>query len=513
MGLNIDMTISPLSQPASDWSKAAIGGRFSRLPLEEQTVVLSQIASLLLSSKEEIDYFSKVTPFISPILVKKVFLLISEDVKCAIIDRIFRLFASSDMPSPQRRQFINHLADLKRGINVFDYQIFAMEHASQILGGCMGLESHHQGVSGANFPVILPFSKSNSNPRIHDEDLTTLLAGTSHFGKYGKIDASDKAQKSEISFEDFYKEAFACKFAGNPEQITTHLIKSLNSRKRLIYLLQTLLENEEAIQEIARRSYWHDLGKLRIPLILVGDLSVVLHIWECSPQFNENDEYRHNHHASFASYIALGRVEHFLYKSRCASDSEIALFRDFCKKLETLDDQMKKCILFSLRDIHSSGQSHPIYDSIINDHLLGEAGAGSTNNYRTLLMDKKQLAQQLRMNEEQVEVVAGITPSYLTTLGEGLESSPDYLVLKPPMIDYLQSGDSYFLSGNLIHKFIANSNLSPTVTLVVRKGRTYYSSMLKAQLSIEKPKRKRIENPKDLIERLQQLISKLQTVE
>merc|ERR1712146_633959 len=39
--------------------------------------------------------------------------------------------------------------------------------------------------------------------------------------------------------------------------------------------------------------------------------------------------------------------------------------------------------------------------------------------------------------------------------------------LAPPIVEHLVPGDSYFLEGNVVHKFVAKR---PTVTVVVRKG-------------------------------------------
>lgn len=94
------------------------------------------------------------------------------------------------------------------------------------------------------------------------------------------------------------------------------IIEALSQPQTLCALLEQLLLNEKALEEVQRNSYYHKNGFRKLVLLKNADFKLRLHLWEANNE--KPQENIHDHRWNFASRLLAGSFQTTIWEEDAA---------------------------------------------------------------------------------------------------------------------------------------------------------------------------------------------------
>lgn len=248
------------------------------------------------------------------------------------------------------------------------------------------------------------------------------------------------------------------------------------SSENMIGLFNDILSTPDWLEEIAKRSYIHSQGFLKIILLDGREGSgykLRLHIWDMDviskfgAPFAED---KHEHRWDFVSTLLRGKIENHRYTISKANSEEEKLYQEFEKKALSLPLKERKYVanlldLVEVKDLdqNSSGIRQYLY------HAYGMTGEDA----------RDELKKGFDLTNEEVDSLVTLLVKQSNTrepkTGQEVYKRESLLSFRLKDIEMYKSGDSYFHPIELGHRLFLDPK-DPPATLIctspVREGST-----------------------------------------
>lgn len=179
-------------------------------------------------------------------------------------------------------------------------------------------------------------------------------------------DLFDVPRQNE-NYSNLSKRLFAGVSAYGVTEDFAQKVLSQVSRQDLADFLQSLMLDEESLNQLAQRSYYHPNGFLKLQLVVRDGVKVRLHYW--SKDLNSAEENVHNHRWRLASKVMHGKLRSELF-SPVETQGQVNTDLDFEQEQLTLRMYRK-----NLGDHAAQGEVYGDYAVQKTNEIIRNQGA------------------------------------------------------------------------------------------------------------------------------------------
>lgn len=269
---------------------------------------------------------------------------------------------------------------------------------------------------------------------------------------------SDKKFVSNLKtikdLEEKAKKLFTKYEQPNAQQFHEELMNYITPQA-LISSLESVLEDDKLLDEMASRSYIHVTGFTKIVLVTGPkdkEYKVRLHLWWPNAEKDTTKlvvEDKHAHKWSFASKMYSGSFEDQLYLINDVRPAEKLVYEKFIEKVNTLSKEEQKRVFDSISVIEMS-----MYGMI---RFQKEKFRCSVD--KSTILTKEDIMKKFDLSEKDFFDIISVHESYVTLPNISGQYGLKKIGLKHlgfPVVHEIKKGQSYFHHYALAHRLISD---------------------------------------------------------